>query len=376
MKVAICYDRVNKFGGAERVLQALHEMFPDAPLYTLTYSPEGARWAEGWDIRTSFLQKIPIISKRHELFPPLASLAWEQFRFDEFDLVISVTSAEAKSILVPPHTKHVCYCLTPTRYYWSGYYDYVKEPGFGKLNWLVRTLFPLWACSLRVYDFFHAQRPDVMVGISDEVCRRIKKYYRREAIKVYPPVEVKSLDEKSPQKKKYFLVVSRLVPYKRVDIVIEVFNQLGWPLKIVGIGSELDRLKAMAQPNVVFEGFVDDTDLPVLYSEAIALIFPTFEDFGISPVEAQGYGLPVVAYGKGGAVETVIEGETGIFFAEQTAVCLRERLESITKGKDLSLVVRYFEQFSGEKCHLQAQRFSKTHFYEQIRLIVASLSSL
>lgn len=361
MKLAICYDRVNKFGGAERVLQALHELFPDAPLFTLTATRENADWANNWEVRTSFLQKIPFIGTKHELFPPLAALAWEQFRFDAFDVVISVTSAEAKSILVSPQTIHICYCLTPTRYYWSGYYDYVKSPGLGLLSGIAKRVFPFFAYLLRPQDFIHAQRPDVMVGISEEVCTRIKKYYRRDSFKIYPPVKIQDTRLKTKDdKKRYFLVVSRLVPYKRVDIVIDAFTHLGWPLVIVGTGSQKESLQARAGKNIEFKGFVSDEELDELYGGACGLIFPTFEDFGIVPVEAQARGVPVIAFGTGGAAETVINGQTGVFFDQQTAESLEQALLAL--GSTFESAMDKLDSFSDEDLIGQAQTFSKDRF--------------
>lgn len=369
MKVALCYDRVNKFGGAERVLQALHEIWPDAPVFTLTYSPDGAKWADGWDIHTSFLQKLPLIGKRHELFPPLAPVAWEQMRFDGYDVVISVTSAEAKSILVSPRTIHVCYCLTPTRYFWSGFYDYLISPGFGWLNGIVKKVFPFFAYTLRVQDYIHAQRPDHMIGISDEVCRRIKKYYRRDSVKIYPPVEIKG-NLSARKKGEYFLVVSRLVPYKRIDLVIEAFNSLGWPLIVVGTGSEEARLKGMARQNIQFKGFVADEELELLYNKAVALVFPTLEDFGIVPVEAQARGLPVVAFRAGGVLETVIEGKTGLFFDKQSSESLVNLLHSVVAETDFASIVDYFSSFKSEDCQANAEKFGKSIFQNSLKSLV------
>lgn len=365
MKVAFCYDRINKFGGAERVLQALHEVWPDAPVYTLTYSREDAFWASSWDIRSSFLEKIPLLGKKHELFPVLAPLAWEQFNFNEFDVVISVTSSEAKGIVTSPNTVHICYCLTPTRYLWSGYHDYLRSTGFKRLSGLISKLFSLLSYPLRSWDFFAAQRPDILVGISEEVCARIKKYYRRDSIKIYPPVSINQTGV-TPYKaeKPYFLVVSRLVPYKKVDLVVEAFNELGWNLKIIGTGSQEKKLKSNAATNIEFLGFQKDSVVQSYYAGCQAVIFPPFEDFGIVPVEAQAYGKPVIAYGKGGALETVREGETGAFFKTQNKESLIEVLK------------KYFgsigenQPFDTDTCIANSQQFSKERFQESIRKLV------
>ncbi len=377
-KIALCYDRINKFGGAERVLQSLHEIWPDAPVYTLTYNQKNASWAKGWTIRSSFLQKIPVLGNKHEYFPALAPLAWEQFNFSEFDVVISVTSSEAKSIITRPYTLHICYCLTPTRYLWSGYFEYLKSPGFGRIKGVVRKFLSVLSVPLRVWDFFSAARPDIFIGISDEVCERIKKYYRREPIKIYPPagnVKLSGSSRLEISDKPYFLVISRLVPYKRIDVVVEAFNHLGWPLKIVGVGSELENLRAKAKDNIEFMGFLDDTAVASYYSSCIAVIFPSHEDFGIVPVEAQSYGKPVVAYRGGGALETVVEGRTGLFFDEQSSGSLISLfLKICSEPGDRSLKIEsvnaYFKKFDELECKRNAARFSKEQFQDKIRKLV------
>ncbi len=362
MKVALCYDRVSKFGGAERVLAALHDLWPDAPLFTLNYDKQHATWAHGWDVRTSFLDTIPFLKKRHELFPPLAAVGWEQFSFHGYDVVISITSAEAKSIIVPPNTLHICYCLTPTRYYWSGYYDYLSQPGLGKLSRLVRKVFPILASVLRVQDFIHAQRPHELVAISEEVRERIEKYYRRPSLKIYPPVNIPPIDIQERIEKEYFLVVSRLVPYKRIDIVVDAFNALGWPLVIVGTGSEKNRLLQKAAKNIHFVGFVSDEELATYYAKAVAVVFPTHEDFGIVPLEAQAHGVPVVALKAGGVLETVIDDKTGVFFEEQNTDSLVAKLRSLPVDATWESIKAYFNGFTAQECRAQAERFSSAHF--------------
>src|SRR5579883_623792 len=223
MKVALVYDRINKWGGAERVLLALHEIFPDAPLYTSVYNPELAPWAKDFTVKTSFLQNFPYASSHHEMLATLMPIAFESFSFDEYDLVISVTSEAAKGIITPPHTKHICICLTPTRYLWSGYDTYFSNSTFKLLTKPIVQY-------LRTWDKTVAQRPDAYIAISEEVQRRIKKYYERDSVVIYPPLSLTS--HVAPFKKKrkhilrkkttgnYFLIVSRLVPYKRVDIAV------------------------------------------------------------------------------------------------------------------------------------------------------------
>lgn len=372
MKVALVYDRVNKWGGAERVLLTLHKMLPRAPLYTSVYNAKTAEWASVFPkVHTSFLQKIPFLRTRHELLAPLMPLAFESFNFGEFDLVISVTSESAKGIITKPGTKHICYMLTPTRYLWSGHNEYFKGRTLkGVVGPIIKYL--------RYWDKVAAQRPDVIVAISSEVQKRIRKYYARESELIYPPVELSQFGKvlskinikKSPhinstslhrdvennaheQDKgdSYYLVVSRLVTYKRVDLVIKTFNKFNNKLVVVGTGREEKRLKKMAGKNIIFTGHLTDKELLNYYINAKALIFPQVEDFGLVAVEAQAAGTPVIAYKAGGAQDTVVEKKTGVFFKSQTK-------ESLAKA------IKRFEKLKFSKSDLtkNAERFSKDRF--------------
>lgn len=358
MKVALVYDRVNKWGGAERVLLALHEMFPKAPLYTSVYNPLTAPWAKVFPkIIPSFLQNFPLAT-RHELYAALMPLAFESFSFDEYDLVISVTSEAAKGIITKPKTLHICYCLTPTRYLWSGYEDYFRDKAFRLLSKPVISY-------LRAWDKVAAQRPDTYIAISKEVQERIKKYYGRESTVVYPPATLASSSGKDITKRYtldasgYFLVVSRLVSYKRIDIAVWAFNELRLPLEIVGVGSQEQSLKRMAGPTIEFLGNLTDNELLSYYKGCRALIFPGYEDFGLTTVEAQSFGKPVIAYGKGGALEAVIEGKTGIFFYEQTSNALTKAVKQFQNS-----------HFSSEDCVEQARRFNKKRFQEEFMALI------
>ena len=344
-KVAIVYDRVNKWGGAEKVLLALHEIFPEAPLYTSVYDSKRAPWAKVFPkIKTSFLQKIPWAKSNHELLPLLMPLAFESFDFSGFDLVISVTSEAAKGIRTQPGTFHICYCLTPTRYLWSHYDEYFNNPVF-------RTITRPVVDSLKKWDTVAGTRPDEIIAISNEVKNRIKKYYGRESTLVFPPVEVAVPFIDGLANGKYYLIVSRLVNYKKVDLAIKAFNKLKKPLVIVGIGREMGRLKRIAGENIKFAGQVSEKDLAGYYRGAKALIMPQEEDFGIVSLEAQSFGVPVIAYKKGGAIDTVIPGKTGVFFDEQ-------KPESLIDG------VKKFEkmQFVVDNLFTNAKRFSKNEF--------------
>lgn len=353
MKVALVYDRVNKWGGAERILEALHQIWPQAPLYTAVYNPKTAPWAKKFKVIPSFLNRFPLAKKKHESFPFLMPLAFESFDFNDYDLVISVTSEAAKGIITKPETFHLCYCLTPTRYLWSGYDDYFQNKVF---RFLTKPL----VTYLRSWDKIAGQRPDVYLAISQNVRKRIKKYYGREAEIIYPPVDIKkwSLKEKN-ELSDYFLVVSRLVNYKKVGLVVEVFNQLDLPLKIVGTGSQLKKLKKMAKKNIEFLGELTDKELLGYYQKSQAVIFPQEEDFGLVPLEAQASGRPVIAYRKGGALETVKEGRTGFFFASQTP-------------RALIKVVKRFKSndFNSQVCRKNAEKFSLEKFKKEFKKFV------
>ncbi len=356
MRVALVYDRVNKWGGAERILLALHELFPEASLFTSVYDQKGALWAKRFSIRTSFLQKVSLARRSHELFGVLMPIVFEQFSFDSYDLVISVTSEAAKGIIVKPQTKHICYCLTPTRYLWSGYEDYFSTS-------LFRLIASPAVSYLKRWEEVAISRPDIFVAISNEVKRRIKKYYHIDAQIIYPPLDSNENKNILPVKERgYFLVVSRLVAYKRIDLAVKACNERKLPLKIIGTGSELGRLRAIAGPSITFLGSLTDEEVVSYYKGCRALLFPGKEDFGLTVLEAQQYGKPVIAYKAGGAIETVLEGKTGLFFYPQTI-------------KALEKAIRRFERrrFRKEECQLQAARFSKALFKEQFLNLVDSI---
>jgi glycosyltransferase involved in cell wall biosynthesis len=356
LKIALVYDRVNKFGGAERVLTYLHNLFPDAPIYTLVHSPKEARWARGIRVIPSFFQIFPFFRTRHELLAPLAPLAFESHDMSDFDLVISVTSADAKSVLVKPGTLHLCYCLTPTRYLW-----HLSEY---QTDWKMK-IFPKFLQRLLKYiDFIAAARVDYMIAISREVQKRIHLYYRRPSSLVYPPVEDKFFSKSvlGANRGGYYLVVSRLIPYKKVDLVIATFNKLGLPLKIVGQGSQKKRLENMARGNIEFIADSTDSTLIDLYRRAKATIFPQEEDFGLVPLESMACGTPVIAYKKGGALETIVSGKTGVFFAHQS-------IRSLTKAIiDLESI-----NIDPHDCRTQASNFSEQKFYKSFLDTVSDL---
>lgn len=307
MKLAFVYDRINKLGGAEKILLALHQAYPQAPFYTAVYNPGSAPWAKALKIKASFLNHFPLAKTHHEFYPWLTSLAFESFNFDQFDVVVSVTSAEAKAIITKPETLHLCYCLTPTRYLWSHRRQYTHDPVLGRF-------LRYWLPYLQQVDLINARRPDVYAAISKTVQTRIRQYYHRDSVVIYPPVNTVKFSFQPAQD--YFLLVSRLVSYKNIDLAIQAFNQLRQKLIIVGFGREESRLKQIAGPTIKFKGQVTDQELAKLYQHCQALIMPQEEDFGIVSLEAQASGKPVIALQSGGAVETIINHQTGILFKQ------------------------------------------------------------
>lgn len=347
-KVALVYDRVNKWGGAERVLLTLHEMFPDAPLYTSVYDEKNARWARVFPkIHTSFLQKIPFAKSNHEFLAFLMPLAFESFDFSSFDLVISVTSEAAKGIKTRFGTLHICYCLTPTRYLWSHYDTYFKGLPF-------KGMATPFVNYLRKWDKKASKRPDLMIAISTEVQKRIKKYYGRKSEIIFPSVNVPLLRYSGTKKGKYYLIVGRLVGYKRVDLAIKTFNKLKLPLVVIGDGWQKWKLKLMAGKNIKFVYSTSDNALLEYYKNAKALVMPQEEDFGIVSVEAQAAGTPVIAFNKGGAKDTVVDGKTGVFFDKQTVASLTRAIAKF--GKMV---------FNHKYLVKNAQRFSKEVFKKE-----------
>ena len=343
MKLAIVVSWLNQYGGAERVLEVLHEMYPDAPIFTSIHWPEALpQTYRSWDIRVSPLNRLPLIKRRHQLFLPLYPLAFEGFDLSEYDVVLSMPSAFAHGVRTPPETLHICYCLTPARFLWN-YHAYVEREGIGRV---ARWFLPPFLTALRLWDRAAADRVDHFVAISEVVQQRIAQHYRRDADIIYPPVNTNAFSP-TEEHGDYFLIVSRLVPYKRVDLAVRAFNELGLPLYIIGGGRDASALQAMAGPNIRFLGRVDDSEMKDYLSGCRALIFPGEEDFGLTPLEAMAAGRPVIAYAAGGATETIIEGVTGEFFHAQTPESLAEAVRDFDeRGYDSALLCQHAEQFS------------------------------
>ena len=359
MKIAFVHEYLNQFGGAERMLQVLCALYPRAPIYTLLYDRDATGGVfDGRVIKTSFLQNLPFTKKHHRIFPLLMPIAIEQFDFSDYDLVISVSASFAKGIITKPQTRHICYCLTPPRFLWDNSQKFVEEFGYSKL---VKKFLPPFITYLRIWDKEAALRVDDFWAISNFIGDRVKKYYSRPSQVIYPPVNVSKfkIGNWKLEIGNYYLMVGRLVSYKQFDLAIKAFNQNGLPLKIVGIGPELNKLKKIANKNIEFLGLVSDEKLANLYSHAQACIFPQEEDFGIVPLESMASGRPVIAYRAGGAIETILENETGIFFNEQTPESLQEAIERF-----------HNLDFRPEVCRGQAEKFDIGVFKDKISKLI------
>jgi glycosyltransferase involved in cell wall biosynthesis len=356
MKVALAHDYLNQYGGAERVLEQLHDLYPDAPIYTSMYAPQAMPAAyRSWDIRTSFMQRLPLVATRHQAYLMVYPIAFESFDLSGYDVVISNSSAFCKGVVTGPNTLHISYCLTPMRWVWN-YRAYVERE---RLGGVARMLLPPLISYLRIWDAGASSRVDRYVAISSAVASRIKKYYRRDSEIIFPPVDTAQFPATCPIGD-YYMTAGRMTPYQRKDLIVDAFRDLGRPVKIVGDGRDRARLQARATPNVEFPGWVDDATLRDLYTNCRGYLFPGEEDFGIAPVEAQAAGKPVIAYAAGGALDTVIDGETGVHFARQTP-------------GDLAAAVRRFESLTFDPARIRqnAERFSSPVFRERFSSFVA-----
>ncbi len=354
MRIALVHDYLAQDGGAERVLKSLHELWPEAPIFVLFHDKEKITFFNNENIRTSFLNKLPFKDSTYQWFLPLMPLATEQHQLKDFDVVISTASMFAKGVITGPNTLHISYCHTPPRFLWANQQAYISDL---KQNRVIKSLLPYFIHRLRIWDKMSVDRVDNFIANSHTVQQRINKYYRRESDVIYPPVELSSC---SLQKAgDYYAAGGRLVGYKRFDLIIKAFNRLRWPLKIFGTGPEFASLQRIAKDNIEFLGQISDNDKSRVLSGSRAFIHPQMEDFGITAVEAMACGRPVIAYAAGGATETIIPNETGVFFHDQT-------WESL-----LDTVLHFnYEGWESGKIREHANKFADKNFKNNIKKYV------
>ncbi len=352
MRIALVHDDLNQLGGAEIVLKAFHDMFPHAPIYTLVDNGRISRqYFKKARINTSFLQRLPGGVKGFKWLLPLHPTAFEHFNLTEYDVVLSDSSAFSKGVITKPNTLHVCYCHTPTRYLWHDTHNYTEDLHQGRI---VKKILPLLLTRLRLWDYLAARRVDKYIANSGSTAKRIKKYYQRESTIIYPPIDWNKFYV-ADEPHDYYLMLGRLRPYKRFDLAIKAFNELGLPLVIVGQGEEYKNLKKIAGPNITLLRNVTDAQKVHLFAHAQAFIHPQLEDCGITALESMAAGRPVLAYNEGGALETVLPGITGEFFDEQTP-------EALIRA------IRTFEpaEYDPEKIRAHAKSFDVQRFQQQI----------
>ena len=358
MKIALAHDWLNQMGGAENVLEQMVAMYSDAPVFTTIYGPEvmPASYRQ-WDIRPTWLNRAPAIHRHHQPYLPLYPAAVRSLDFSGYDVILSNKSGFIHGLDHTPQQMHICYCLAPTRYVWD-YGGYAQREGFGR--WLGLLINPLIS-RLQQWDFAAAQSVDHFIAISREIQARIKKLYRRNSVIIYPPVNTGRFQPLPPGQAPgdYYLIVSRLIPYKRIDLAVRAASRLKRRLIVVGDGRDRTQLEALAGPTVEFKGRLPWAQVAELMAACRAFLFPGFEDFGIAPVEAQAAGRPVIAFAQGGALDTVIEGLTGLFFREQSVEALMTAIET-------------FEQMSFDPTTLRAnaERFSEARFRRELGAFV------
>jgi len=356
-RIGLVHDWLNQRGGAEDVLEELVDLFPGAPVHTSLYwpqaMPDGYR---DWDIRSAFTNRLPGIWRHHQFYLPVYPLAFERMDMSDYDLVLSNKSGFCHGVRTRPDAVHVCYCLTPTRYLWQ-YEKYAEQE---QLPGAVRTILPPFLAYLRRWDRQAADGVDHFIAISQEVRRRIAQVYGREAVIIYPPVDT---ERYAPAGRvgDYYLMLGRLVPYRRIDLLIEAFNRLGLPLVIAGDGRDRQRLEALAGPTITFLGYVPDEDVPDLMARCRAFLFPGEEDFGIAPIQAMAAGRPVIAYAAGGALDTVVPG-TGVHFSRQSVPAIMAAVRNFGPDDvDVTFIRNHARRFDRSVFRRQLLAFLNTH---------------
>lgn len=360
MKVAIVCDWLTGIGGAERLILNLHQLYPDAPIYTSQYNPEAMPWFKDADVRTTWLQKLPTSLKK--FLPLLRAYTFSQLDLSEYDLVISSSGAEAKGVKTGPNTIHICYCHSPTQYYWIRQGEYLKQPGFPLgLNWLARIGLRIFATPLKRWDKHAAKQPDYIITNSNYSKDNIQRYYNREAVVIHPPVDVDRFKLKANPPSRHGLVIAgRQTPYKRIDLAIKASKKLRVPLIVIGNGPDHKKLEKLAGRNVTFLTNTNDFAIVEHFQSSLAFIFPNADDFGIVAVEALAAGTPVIAYKKGGVLDYIKDGKNGVFFEHQSVSSLVNAIEStLTKRFDYSKISESAEQFSSQRFKNEIKDFIK-----------------
>jgi glycosyltransferase involved in cell wall biosynthesis len=352
-KIALVFDWMTVRGGAEKVNHQLHKIFKDAPIYCSIFDKSRHQEFLDAEIHTSLIDKLPFSKDKHQLYLSLMPQAYESFDLSEFDIVISSSHSCAKGIITKPSTLHISYCHSPMRYAWDNWQEYIQNYS---TNRIVKSIAKRKMHKIRMWDRLSAERVDYFIANSRTTKRRIEKYYNKPATIIHPSIDCSKykLAEKS---KGYFLAVGRLTPYKKFDLIIETFNKIGLPLKIVGTGSDEDRLKGMAMGNIEFLGYTEDKELKKLYSECEALIFPQVEDFGLTPLECMASGRPVIALREGGALDTVVEDKTGVFFNKQNPEQLKKAIKYFQENK---------RKFKKSQIREHAEEFDKSQFKKEM----------
>lgn len=374
MKIALIHDYLAQDGGAEKVLKSFHEIWPEAPIFVLFHDRKKIADFNQAHIHESWISKMPFVSSHFQWYLPWMPQATEQYNLKNFDVVVSSSSAFAKGIIVQPGTLHISYCHTPARYLWTDPQEYVEELHY---NRLVKSILPKIIHRLRLWDKISADRVDFFIANSKTVEQRIRKYYRRESTVIFPPVDLDSFSV-SPTVENYFVAGGRLVPYKKLDVVIQAFNRLKYSLKIFGTGPELKKLQKMSKKNIEFLGRITEEEKKQLLQKAQAFIHPQLEDAGVTPLESLASGRPVIAYSQGGAVETITDGITGLFFHKQSwesllhkilefknkkwdSGSIRENVVTYSKDNFKKTIKEFVEHRYEEnkKNHFQAELFTK-----------------
>jgi glycosyltransferase involved in cell wall biosynthesis len=358
-KVAIACDWLVGIGGAERVVLELHRLYPDAPIYTSQYDSGAIDWFNSADVRTGWLQKLP--KSLRKFMPVLRAIWFSRLDLSDYDLVVSSSGAEAKFIKA---RMHVAYIHAPTHYYWSRYEQYLREPGFGWIDWLARFALRILVGPMRRWDYRAAQRPDFLIANSSHTAKEIKKYYGRDATVIHPPVDIERFKPFAADTKNRhgYVITGRQTPYKRIDLAVEACTQLNVPLTVIGTGPEHKKIKKIAGETINFVGHVSDEDVAKYVGSSCGFIFPNVDDFGIAPVEALAAGTPVVAFHGGGALDYIQEGVNGRFFTPQTAAALARTLQQFESDK-----------YTPDDIKSSAAPFSIQNFHKNIRRFISKL---